>query len=982
MKLIKVEAKGFKSFADKITLKFTGGVVGIVGPNGSGKSNINDAIKWVLGEQSSKALRGDNMEDIIFAGSRTEKEQNKCEVTLTFDNSEGKLSLPHKILTISRVIERGKGTSTYYINDQIARYRDIREIALESGISKSSLAIISQGTVSDIAQATPEERRGIIEDAAGTSKYKNKKIEALRKLEKTQESLERINTVVVELEKQLKPLEKQASKAEVYLTKSKELKEVEVGLLVYDLSNFHSKLEDLKIQLDGVQETKEDLDSRISEDEMSIRQNLDYKVNLEKEIRELNSDLEKINESLYNLEVSFKNEEQKRELIINGEIQVANSEKIAAMEAQLSIYSSEIKHYEKWGESSINNVRNKKEEVNKIEINIATLRLKSNTMKTNLLKVKTKIDVLVDHKENKTNLFKGTKTIIDNKSLFKGMQGTVSDIISVPEQYSSAIEAILQNALQHIVVDESETAIKMIEFLKSNNGGRATFIPLSSINEKEVRSDYLLKINSQQGFIGVASELVSADDKFTKLVKFLLGNTIIVEDIQAANRISHLVDKKYLITSLDGDLIRVGGIITGGTKINNSNLIGIEDQIRQLSEIIPGLTKSIDIANIEINKLENEKEERQSLINELTTEIVKSNEKHDNVQKQFIDLKSTFEIHSQKTFDANSLSSIDSSLNELKSSKSIIQATLRSKIEKLELVDASIARATTSKQELDKSLRLIISNSSERMTEKTKAEFYISEATKRLSEHYHLTFESARENYVLALELNIARDIVTQLKTEIDELGTVNVEAIKLYAEIKERHDEIFGNQQELTEAKSIILEAIAEMDKIIISRISSTLELVNIEFNNVFQKMFGGGEARVFLVDPHDVLESGVDIQAQPPGKSVKNLKLFSGGEKALIAISLLFAIIKAKPLPLCILDEVEAALDEANVVRYAEFLQSLKKDTQFIVITHRHGTMSRVDDLFGATMQKRGVTSFFSIELDKAKELVEDTQETSTLI
>ena len=978
MKLIKVEAKGFKSFADKITLKFNGGVVGIVGPNGSGKSNINDAIKWVLGEQSFKALRGDNMEDIIFAGSRTEKEQSKCEVTLTFDNSEGKLSIPHKIFTISRVLERGKSGNTYYINDQIARYRDIREIALESGISKSSLAIISQGTVSDIAQATPEQRRGILEDAAGTSKYKSKKIEALRKLEKTQESLEKINTVVLELKKQLQPLEKQAAKAEIYLAKSKELKEVEVGLLVHDLSDFNLKLDSLRAELIGVQETKEDLESRIKEQEISIEQNLDYKVNLEKEIRELNSDLEKINESLYNLEVRFKNEEQKRELIISGQIQVANSEKINAMESQLEIFSSEVQHFKKWGESSIQNVRNKKEEVNNIELNIATLRLKSNTMKTNLLKVKTKIDVLVDHKENKTNLFKGTKTIIDNKSLFKGMQGTVSDIINVPEQYASAIESILQNALQHIVVDASETAIKMIEFLKANNGGRATFIPLSSINEKEIRTDYLLQINNKSGFIGVASELVSSDDKYSTLIKFLLGNTIIVEDIQSANTISHLVDKKYLIASLDGDLIRVGGIMTGGTKINSSNLIGIEDQIRQLQEIIPGLTKGIDIANIEITKLENIKEEKQSLINELTIEIVKNNEKHDNVEKQFLDLKLDFETQSKKTFDADSFKSIDGSLNELKSSKGIVQATLRSKREKLELIDVSISRTTLSKQELEKSLRLIISNSSEKINEKTKAEFYVQEATKRLSEHYHLTFETAKENFIITMNLDEAREIVSCLKTEIDELGNVNLEAIKLYAEIKERHDDIFANQEELTEAKNIILEAISEMDKIIVSRISSTLELVNEEFNLVFQKMFGGGEARVFLVDPRDVLESGVDIQAQPPGKSVKNLKLFSGGEKALIAISLLFAIIKAKPLPLCILDEVEAALDESNVVRYAEFLQSLKENTQFIVITHRHGTMSRVDDLFGATMQKRGVTTFFSIELAKAKALVANTQET----
>lgn len=977
MKLIKVEAEGFKSFADKISLSFNGGVVGVVGPNGSGKSNINDAIRWVLGEQSSKALRGDSMEDVIFSGSKTEKPMDKCWVTLTFDNSDQAISIPHKTFTISRVLERGKGSNVYYINDQVARFKDIRDIAFESGISKSSLAIISQGTVSDIAQASPEQRRGIIEDAAGTSKYKARKVEALRKLEKTSETLERINTVVDELEKQLKPLEKQSEKAQIYIAKSQELKDVEVGLLVHDLLHYKEKIEILKQEIEGFQETKEDLEQKIENDEQKLNNNLEYKQQLDDEIIELSKELDEINEKLHNLEIQFKNEEMKREMIISGQISSASKERISALKKELESLASQISFLENWKDETANNLANKRREIEKIEMQIAELRMRENSSKSKLMKAKSKLDVLNDYKESKSNLFKGTKTVLDNASLFKNkMHGTVADLIKIPEKYIPAMESILQNAVQHIVVDDSSVAVKIIEFLKNNNGGRATFIPLSSINAKEIKPEYLIKIKSLPGFIGVAADLVSVEPKFNLLSNFLLANVIVVEDINIANEISHIVDKKYLVVSLDGDLIRPGGIMTGGTK-QSSNILGIENQIEQIQKIIPQLEEIVTLSNQDILKLESIKGERQSFVDQITIEFVKNNEKLINLKEKFSSLKIDFESNSNEKFDEQDVQMIDKDLNESRSRKSVLTATIKSKKNKLEKLVTDINQIQSSKNEFEKSLRLIIESFSDKATEKTKADFYINDANKRLLEHYQLTFDTAREQYRLTKPVEEARQIVSVLKTEISELGNVNLDAIQMYQDIKNRHDEIYKDKVELEEAKKIINEAISEMDKIIINKINETMDIVNKEFNNVFKEMFGGGEARIFLLDPNDALESGVDIKAQPPGKSIQNLKLFSGGEKSLIAISLLFAIIKAKPLPLCILDEVEAALDEANVVRFAEFLQKLKKDTQFLVITHRHGTMSRVDSLFGATMQKRGVTSFFSVELAKAKEMVENFQE-----
>lgn len=977
MKLIKIEAHGFKSFADKISLNFDGGVVGIVGPNGSGKSNINDAIRWVLGEQSSKALRGDSMEDVIFAGSKKEKALEKAEVILTFDNSKGIPSIPQKKFTISRVLKRGKGSNEYFINGELARHKDIKEIAMESGISKSSLAIISQGTISNIAEASPEERRGVFEEAAGTSKYKARKIETLRKLEKTDEALEKVAAVVFELEKQIKPYKKQAEKARIFLEKTSELKKIEVSLLVNDLQFFGSQLKELQKDLQGVEETKKDLNSRIQTIDFSLEKSISFKKNVEKELQNLNLELEEINEKIKTIEINNSKMLQRREMLISGEIEATSEEKLAAMKTQIEDLNSKINAYKEFEKSTEKNIQDNILLIQNHENILSKLHLQENSIVNKISNLKSRIDFFKENHDKKTHLFKGTRVIVENASIFKGYKGLVSELLEIHKEHSTAVNAILKNARQNIVVDNSETAVQAIQFLKNNNAGKATFIPLSSIKPKAIREDHELIIRGQRGFVGIASDLIKTKPEFIILNKFLLGNILITENIETANYISKLLDTRYMVVSLDGDVIYAGGVISGGTKQEQDSTVGLEEKIHEMETLLPELESTMTKIKSQIFEIKNQKVDKVNINNELRSTLFLTREKRSTTNDAFLALKLRYEDSTQESLELSSITNKGpESVESLENDKATILATIRSKREKIIILNEDYNRFSVEKNELEKTLRQLNDDFSVKMTEKNKAELWIQSSQKRLSEHYHLTLEHAQEEFKLELEVETAREIVRNLKLEIEALGNVNLDSIAQLEEIETRHNKLKASQNELEEAKNIIVGAIAEMDKIIIKKIRQTVEMVNEEFKNVFQKMFGGGDAEITYTNPHNILETGINIMAQPPGKSVKNLKLFSGGEKALIAISLLFAIIKAKPIPLCILDEVEAALDEANVIRYAEFLQKLKDATQFIVITHRHGTMSRVDHLFGATMQKRGVTSFFSVELSKARELINKSE------
>ncbi|QSF13909.1 AAA family ATPase [Mycoplasma sp. Mirounga ES2805-ORL] len=981
MKLIKVEAHGFKSFAEPISLKFDGGVVGIVGPNGSGKSNINDAIKWVLGERSAKELRGNNMDDVIFAGSKTAQPLNKAIVTLTFDNKDGLSSIPHETVVISRVLERGTGNNVYYLNGEVCRQKDILSIAMESGIGKSSLAIISQGTVSDIAEATAEERKAIFEEAAGVSKYKFRKKEALSKLSKTQEGLDQIRLLIAEIERKLNPLRKQAEKAKVYIAKSEELKSVEVGLLVDNIQHFGGKYEELSLELEGVAETKSDLEKRSEEAEAKINQNQSFKATAEAELKTLSIELESVRERLNKLGLSLARENERERMIAEGQLKVDKDETIKAYKKLLISHGNRINYLKK----EIQNIENKiKDNQNNIqtyddEINLITV--KFNKKKNDLFKVETHLNILNSQKENNTFLFKGTKNILENKSYFgRSLKGTVADLIKVPNEYLTAIEAILANASQHLVVDTSETAVKGVNFLKENNGGRATFIPLSVIQPKSIRDDHLLAIQGHPGFIGIACDLINIDPSFDVLSKFLLGNIIIADDVQNANKISGILDRRYMVVSLDGDTIRAGGVIMGGTKASSQSMLNFDEKIKQLQDLIPGLEADIHANETKLNEIQNYRhsaiELDAQLKNQKTNLVVDERQEQALFDEYNIKLKSISNQQIELEDKGISAQSQQADLQVLESRKVALEAEFRAKSERVDSIGYTINSTQKMKNDYDTTLRNLLVSFAKKIAEKEKSKLLLDQSRERLAAQYKMTFESAAENFKLEMNRDKAEEIVRFLREEIDKLGSVNLEALETLVEEEKRYNNYVDGEKELSEAKETIENAIADMDKIITTRLANIIHDVNDEFNNVFNTMFGGGHAKLYFTDPKNILDSGVEIEAQPPGKNIKNLKLFSGGEKSLIAISLLFGILKARPLPLCILDEVEAALDEANVVRYAEYLQKLKPKTQFLVITHRHGTMSRVDSLFGATMQNRGMTTFFTIELAEAKKLVEDEQ------
>ncbi|MDC8937202.1 AAA family ATPase [Metamycoplasma hyosynoviae] len=974
MKLIQVEAHGFKSFADKVALKFDGGVVAIIGPNGSGKSNINDAIRWVLGESSSKALRGDNMEDVIFAGSKTEKEMDRAEVTLTFDNRDHAVSVPHDFFTISRVLHRGKGENEYFINGEPARLRDVKEIAMESGISKSSLAIISQGTISDIAEATPERRREIFEEASGTSMYRYRKIEAKRKLDRTEEALSQISVLVLELEKQLKPLQRQAEKAKVYKEKMEQLKEVEVVLLVHDLMHYSDRLTILEDEARDFSLAKEDLQTRLNSYLSALNQKTEIINSIESTIQDIQKKLDETNAEISNLEIRSAKEAKQREMVLSGAIKVSNEDKKETLKEVLSELNEKIIAYKKFLKDKADELKAFEDKTIKLSTDINELNRLYHIEVEKLNKVKSKIDVIKDVRDNRTSLAKGTKNIVENAHLFKGYKSLVSQLIEVEPKFAKAIETILANATQHIVVDTPETAVAAINFLKQNNGGRATFIPLSSIQPKLLPEQHIVVAQVQNGFLGVASELVNTAKEYDTLKKFLLGNTLVCDTIDNANKLSKLLEKRYMIVTLDGDVIRAGGVMSGGQATQSISIFGIEDQLKQLEDLLEPLETNITVLKEQILKLEHEKQTQITLSTNFSLEKANYENKLSETLSEFDDLSIKYQQLTNEELELESKVDFGKSIAALIVERSNLSANYKTQSEILKSSRDQFYDLTFKKNEADVALKELLEENGKKIAEKVRAESIIENAKRRLSEQYGLLFETAKQFYKPELDFDVARKLVDNLKQDIRELGHINLEAIEQYEVVQERYTQVKTQEDQIVAAKNTIEEAINEMDKIIVERITQTVELVNGEFKFVFAKMFGGGMAEIRYTDPDNLLDSGIDVIAQPPGKAIKNLKLFSGGEKALIAISLLFAILKAKPLPLCILDEVEAALDEANVIRFAEFLQNLKKETQFIVITHRQGTMERVDKLYGATMQKRGVTTFFGVNLAEAKSLIND--------
>lgn len=922
------------------------------------------------------------MDDVIFAGSKTEAALDKAEVSLTFDNSDGENSIPHKVFTITRILKRG-GQSEYFINGEVARLKDIKDIALESGISKSSLAIISQGTVQDIAQATPEQRRVIFEEAAGVSKYKARKEEALRKLEKTTESLASIDLVASELEHKLKPLKRQAEKAQLFLEKQEALKSVEISFIVDDVSFYADELEKLTAELAGVMDAKDDYNSRIKVSEVEMAAKSKQKQQLDNEVHRLENDHEEIVEKLEQAAVRANNAAQKRKAILENSSSENSAARIQALQEEIQETAIKVDKHKELYEQLNNDINDRRHSIQKLN---DTLFKQNHTIINNqnqLIKIKTKLGMLIEQKESNSHLHHGVKILLQNKKHFTGLHDIVQNIIKTEEKYNSAIETAIQGALQNLVVDKSNDAVKMIDFLKENRAGRATFIPLDTITPKSIREDHYQILQRQIGFIASGDQVVTVEPKFEIMKRYLLGNFIVADTIHNANAISKIFKSSYPIVTMDGDIIRPGGIMTGGAKSRSNAFSNIDNEIKELESQIPAIESDVASQRAEMTVIEGKIEEQRAIIAEKNVELVKNKEKIIYLEGHFSSMRSEYEALAQKQIEISNILSTTAKADaevviELENQKNSIRALLKAKRESSINITNDLARILEDKTNIERVLRDIQEQSSTKMSQKNQAEYIVKSSTERLLEEYQMTFEAAKESAAaLTMDKEEAREIIINLKNEIRGLGSVNLEAIEEFERENARFQKIDSNRQEIRNAYDTIIDAISKMDQVIITKMDETIKLVDKEMKEIFKVMFGGGMSAIKYTDPSDLLTSGIDVIAQPPGKTVKNLKLFSGGEKALVAISLLFAILKAKPLPLCILDEVEAALDDANVIRFANYLQELKKLTQFIVVTHRVGTMARVDHLFGATMQKRGVTSFFSVELAKAKELVGDKNE-----
>ena len=979
MYLKEIRAHGFKSFADKITIELSDNITGIVGPNGSGKSNVVDAVRWVLGEQSVKSLRGtDNMSDVIFTGSKSRNPLNVASVTLVFDNSDHYLNINYNEVAIKRRVYRD-GTNEYYINNEKCRLKDIINIMLDTGIAKESFNIISQGKIEEILASKPSERRVMFEEAAGVLKYKKRKEEALRKLEKTNDNMSRVDDIIGELEIQVNPLKEQKEKAEQYLKIKKELENIEIALIANDIKNISA---DYKEKLEKIEILKNEILNMSTSNSKSNAKLETLKIELTKisqEIQEKNKELlektktvEKINSrkniilerKKYEVEDSKLHQnlvdlQEKKMKLENECIQLDN-------EITLNTFKeTEIITKYKEQETVLNHnkdLRNKKEQE-------LTFKYRE---KNNL---KNKIELLKENIENNGLLPQQVRKILNNPKL-RGIHNVIGNLIEVEERYSTAISTTLGASANNIVVDNELNAKEAIEYLKNNNLGRATFFPLNIIKPKQI--DNYNELTNLNGFINIASNLVKYDKKYDNIIRNQLGNIIVCEDINSANYISRKINYRYRIVTLDGQLLHVGGSISGGSSNNTKNIITLKYELEEKIEQEKKLLNDIKLIEDKINEYDNIYQAESDKLYIINKEKIQITDSINLKRKNLLDLNEQInlvdnEIKSINNMLNNSLSKEEDevikeyyeALKEkdlLVQNINILNENYNDLHEKMSIYEHSIKQENTLYNTKNKEL-----NSLE--IETNRQDVKLDNLLNVLSETYNMTYEKAISQYSIDNDDQESRTKVNTYKRQLKELGMVNINAIEEYDRVKERYDFLTSQKEDLINASNVLLEIIKEMDDVMTEDFTKTFEIIKENFKLTFKELFKGGKADLVLTDPENMLETGIEIVACPPGKKLSSISLLSGGEKTFTAISLLFAILKSRPVPFCILDEVEAALDDANVNSFGLYLKELQAKTQFILITHKKRTMEFVDTLYGITMQESGVSKLVSVKLEDIK-------------
>ncbi len=1179
MYLKRIEMQGFKSFADKTILEFKPGITSVIGPNGSGKSNISDAIRWVLGEQSMKSLRGAKSEDVIFAGTQARKSLGFAEVSIVIDNTDGKLPIEYTEVTVTRKLYRS-GETAYLINKVPCRLKDILELFMDTGIGKDGYSIIGQGKIEEILSNKSEDRRHIFEEAAGIVKYRTRKQESEKKLEQTKLNLLRINDILSEIEANIEPLKQQSDKAKQFLDLREELKSIEVGLFVYNIKNYKEKLEqllkdveiitsqktnedskmeslqtakeELKVVLDnltsqietaqnlGFESTNkiEKINSEIGISKERIQNNKSNKERLEKEIEEvktrivqlkeeqtqklekktnLNSNKQKFEEELKTkqaeleeltkklsdkeLEIEAKkkkleqNTDQKYEIIAQNSTLDANFENLEKRKKQLKNEIDSVI-------SELDKTRINKQELSKgfTELenkrNIADNNLQKSikTKEENMSKLKQYEDqinklvyeqrvkqarhqFLVETEKEKEGYHKTVKSLLtaceENSALKEGTYGVLANLISVEKEYELAIEMCLGQSLQNIVTKTEQDAKKLIEYLRKNNLGRASFLPVASIQGKKLE-----KLTKMDGVIGIASDLVKCNKTYEQIVLNLLGRTVVVKDMDTAINLAKKDHYSFRIVTLNGDIISSTGSISGGSAPNKTvNILGrsreisslelelkkIEKQIKEKTEEKENYAVSISDSIEETAKLEKTLQEIQIVyatekqkmvaleetiskleerLTKLKEDVIladkqkeeninqkKINEENiENLNKESEELNQIIEQFSignkdQQTYINNlnmditnlkiSVGSFDeseNSINEmverialdienLQNSIEIKNASILSLAEENEKLEKTIAeneaqivkikeevanssttieklkeQRTSKNEELTRTEEQINSqfNTLENLKEqivkldvkKSKIEEEITELTEALWSEYELT-PNAVEEYKKPENIAVAQKQVKNLRDKIKELGSINIDSIEEYKKTKERYDFLSEQRLDLENTAAKLRKIISDITENMKEQFKEKFSQINKNFSEVFKELFGGGKAELILEDEANLLECGIDIHVQPPGKKLQNMMLLSGGEKAFTAIALLFAILQINPAPFCILDEIEAALDDVNIYRFAEYLKKFCKETQFLIITHRKGTMEAADTVYGITMEENGISKLLSIRL-----------------
>lgn len=979
-----IVASGFKSFADKIELKLDGRTTCIVGPNGSGKSNIVDAVRWVLGEQSVKSLRGDgSMSDVIFSGSKSRNPLNVASVELIFDNNDHFLNVPYTEISIKRKVYRS-GENEYYLNNEKCRLKDINNLLMDTGMGKESFNIISQGEVDKILSNSATDRRVIFEEASGILKYKKRKEEALRKLDKTHNNLDRLNDIIQELDLQIGPLKEQSKKASEYLENKQGLDKYEVSLLAYDIENINSEQSNFKIR-------KEKLDSEILtlqthatkndtkylEDNNRLEKLETEKSNLQRELLKVTEEKEKIDGERNLLKERSKTTKEEDEIKENIRNLIEEREKL----------SNEINTVDEKLKDIINESSLKEQESKEVEKNLQDAKSEKSLLTNDysrhnqeLISTKHKIDNLRVEIESGSDMPNSVRKVLKNNEL-TGIYNTIGNVLSVDEKYVKALNTAISTSKNFIITKDEPSAKQAISYLKDSHAGRATFFPISVIKERYVDYDTINILKNSNDFVGIMSDLVKYNKEYENIIKNQLGIIVVATSIDAATRLSHMIKARYKIVTLEGDVINVGGSLTGGSNYIGKSSIILKQEIQHLEKTFNLLKQ--EEAEIQQSLQDNNKEITaiEEKLFSISKDKVALKEKYDNKKSELIEIKNklisiTKEYESLELINNNGVSEKEQELIRLFHEKTALKEQIENHITSISKEISNLKEKQEAYQAAEK-----LKNSQLHSKEKESRDLEIKinrndvkldNMLSILNSEYEMTYERAKDEYSLDIEPEEARIKVNTYKANIKRIGMVNLDSIEEYERVNTRYEFLNNQKSDLLNAEDSLLEIMNEMDEVMKEEFKITFENIRVEFQKVFKELFMGGNADLKLTNPEDLLSTGVDIVASPPGKKLTTISLLSGGEKTLTAISLLFAILNVRTVPFCLFDEVEAALDEANVAAFGKYLNHYKDKTQFLIITHKKKTMEYAHTLYGITMQESGVSKLVSVKLEDHDEVL----------